>query len=218
MALIADHQGVPLKAAVGRDGEPGRRDAADADVRIDDAEAVLGRQLRQQTGHEQRLLVAVGLVVLQGLQGRSEVVHLLGRGGDAAQPLLQQGDAGGEILGRKLLCQGFEVSLELIEQLGVVGAHAGQLLIGRVHAGLDPHLVEGVLLILPVGLPELGGFEAAVVQGKGLFQVAELGGRLRAVLVDLVDAVVEARTDVGVECFQREVEGGVELCHLVTAG
>jgi hypothetical protein len=84
-------------------------------------------------------------------------------------------------LAEKLLCQGFEVSLELIEQLEVVGAHTGQLLIGRVNAGLDPHLVEGVLLILPVGLPELGGFEAAVVQGKGLFQVAELGGRLRAV-------------------------------------
>ncbi|MNN19386.1 hypothetical protein D3C81_1326280 [compost metagenome] len=63
------------------------------------------------------------------------MIHLLGRGGDAAQPLLQQVDAGGQILGRKLPGQGFEIPLELVEQLRVVGPHAGQLAIGRVHAG-----------------------------------------------------------------------------------
>ncbi|MNH12114.1 hypothetical protein D3C79_716490 [compost metagenome] len=106
----------------------------------------------------------------------------------------------------------------MIEQLGVIGPHAGQLAIGRVHAGQHPHLVEGIFLILLIGLPELVRLQAVVVQGEGLLQVAKLGGGLRAALVDLVDAVVEPRADVGVEGLQRIVEGGVEQGHLMTAG
>ncbi|MNC60366.1 hypothetical protein D3C75_1102380 [compost metagenome] len=56
------------------------------------------------------------------------------------------------------------------------------------------------------------------MQGKGLLQVTKLGGCLGAVVVDLVDAVVEPGADVGVEGLQRIVEGGVEQGHLMTAG
>ncbi|MNG85062.1 hypothetical protein D3C76_823160 [compost metagenome] len=56
------------------------------------------------------------------------------------------------------------------------------------------------------------------MQGEGLLQIAKLGRRLRAVLVDLVDAVVEPGADVGVEGLQRIVEGGIEQRHLVAAG
>ncbi|MNN19385.1 hypothetical protein D3C81_1326270 [compost metagenome] len=56
------------------------------------------------------------------------------------------------------------------------------------------------------------------MQGKGLLQVTKLGGCLGAVVVDLVDAVVEPGADVGVEGLQRVVECGVELRHLVAAG
>ncbi len=83
------------------------------------------RQLCQQAGHQQRLLVAVGLVLLQRQQRRREVIHLFRLGRDGVQPLLQQADAGGEILGGKLAGQRLEGVLEVVEEPRVVGPHAG---------------------------------------------------------------------------------------------
>ena len=146
------------------------------------------------------------------------MVHLLGRGRNAAQPLLQQADAGGQILGQELFRQGPQVALELVEQLRIVGTHAGQLAIGGMNAGHHPHLIKSIVLILLIGLPEQGRLHAVVVQSEGLLQIAKLGGGLRASLIDQVDAVVEPRADVGVEGLQRIVEGGIEQAHLVAAG
>ncbi|MNH18295.1 hypothetical protein D3C79_779930 [compost metagenome] len=146
------------------------------------------------------------------------MIHLLRWGGDGVQPLLQQMHAGGQILGRELLGKGFQIPLELIEQLGIIGSHTGQFAIGRMHAGQDPHLVEGILLILLIGLPELDRFHAVVVQGKGLLQITEFGGGFGAALIDLVDAAVKPRTDVGVERLKWKVERGVDQRHLVTTG
>ena len=145
------------------------------------------------------------------------MIHLLGLGRDGVQPLLQQADAGGEILGGKLAGQRLEGVLEVVEEPRVVGPHAGQLAIGGMHAGHHHHLVEGVILILLVRLPEELRLHAVIVQGEGLLQRAKLGGGLGAVLIDEIDAVVEPGPYVGVQGLQRLGEGGIEQLHLVLA-